>query len=155
VRLRLVAVGTRVPEWVRAGFEDYARRLPADNRLELTEIPPARGGAGRDAARLRGEEGDRIRRTLRPRERVVALDAGGCELATEAVAERLRQWRMDGRDVALLVGGPEGLDHGCLEAAEWVWSLSPLTLPHSLVRIVVAEQVYRAWSLIVGHPYHR
>jgi 23S rRNA (pseudouridine1915-N3)-methyltransferase len=155
VRLRLLAVGTRMPGWVEEGFGDYAKRLSGDISLELVEIPAGKRGKGADLARLKEQEGQALLAALRPQERVIALDVQGRGLATGDLAATLRDWQVDGRPAALLVGGPEGLARAVLERADDKWSLSRLTLPHPLVRIVVAEQLYRAWSLLKGHPYHR
>jgi 23S rRNA (pseudouridine1915-N3)-methyltransferase len=154
MRILLCAVGTRPPDWVRLGFEDYARRLPHETRLDLVEVPAADRRNGRGEARWREEEGARLLQAAGSA-RCIALDVRGRPWSTEDLAGRLGDWRMEGGDVALLVGGPDGLDDAVLKAAEARWSLSPLTLPHALVRIVVAEQVYRAWTLVAGHPYHR
>ncbi len=146
MRLVLVAAGQRPPAWVAEGFRDYARRLPAHCRLELVEVP-LRGRPEQDRRRLLAAAPAGARR--------VALDPAGSPWSTEELAARLEAWRAGGRDVALLVGGPEGLGPELRAAAEERWSLSPLTLPHMLVRVVVAEALYRAWTLLAGHPYHR
>jgi len=155
VRIHLIAVGTRMPAWVTQGFEEYARRLPPDCALQLVEIPAGKRGKNADMARLIRDEGERTLAAVPKGARVVALDVGGRAWSTAQLAGQLDDWRHDGRDLALLVGGPEGLAAECLAWAEQHWSLSPLTLPHPLVRIVVAEQLYRAWSILHGHPYHR
>lgn len=155
MRLRLLAVGTRMPAWVDEGFADYARRLSGDISLELIEITAGKRSKGADLARLKEQEGEALLAALRPQERVIALDVLGRTLSTDDLADTLKDWQVDGRPAALLVGGPEGLSRAALERADEKWSLSRLTLPHPLVRIVVAEQFYRAWSLLKGHPYHR
>lgn len=155
MRLRLLAVGTRMPGWVEEGFSDYAKRLSGDISLELVEIPAGKRSKGADLARLKEQEGEALLAALRPQERVIALDVLGRSLSTEDLADTLKTWQVDGRPAALLVGGPEGLSAAALARADEKWSLSRLTLPHPLVRIVVAEQIYRAWSLLRGHPYHR
>lgn len=154
MRIRLCAVGTRVPAWVGAGFEEYAKRLPRENRLDLVEVAAAdrRGGAGAD--RWRAEEAERLRGAAAGA-RMIALEVTGRLLTTEQLAARMDDWRMEGGDVALLIGGADGIAPELLGEAESRWSLSPLTLPHALVRVVAAEQIYRAWTLLSGHPYHR
>jgi len=144
-----------MPEWVEAGFTDFARRLPRDCRLELLAVAAADRRNGKDTEHWRETEGDRLLAAVGKGMRLIALDLQGRALSTGEVAESLSGWRMDGRDVGLLVGGPDGLSPRCLAAAEMRWSLSPLTLPHALVRVLVAEQLYRAWTLMTGHPYHR
>lgn len=153
MRLRLLAVGTRMPGWVNAGVEDYARRFPRDCRLEVVEVPVAK--RGKDVVRAKREEGERLLAQLGPRDLVIALCVDGKPWSTAQLAERLAGWRQAGRDVSLLIGGPDGLDEACLARTEARWSLSALTLPHALVRIVLAEQLYRACSILSGHPYHR
>lgn len=144
-----------MPAWVEAGYTEYARRLPAECALGLTEIGAGRRTKGADLRRLAEKEGEQMLAAIPRGARVVALDVGGRGWSTEQLAEQLRGWLAGGRDLALLVGGPEGLAPACLAAAGERWSLSPLTLPHPLVRVVLAEQIYRAWSLLAGHPYHR
>jgi len=155
VRIHLIAVGTKMPAWVTQGFEEYARRLPADCALQLVEIAAGKRGKNADIARITRDEGERTLAAIPKGARVVALDVKGRSWSTGQLSQQLDGWRHEGRDIALLVGGPEGLAAECLACAEQCWSLSPLTLPHPLVRIVVAEQLYRAWSILHGHPYHR
>jgi 23S rRNA (pseudouridine1915-N3)-methyltransferase len=155
MRLHLIAVGNRMPDWVEAGYVEYAKRLPADCALLLHEIAPGKRTKGADLERARREEGEKMLAALPKGAYVVALEVGGRDWSTEDLAQRLTEWRQQGRDVALLVGGPEGLADTCRARADVQWSLSRLTLPHPLVRIVLAEQVYRAWSITQGHPYHR
>lgn len=144
-----------MPAWVVAGFNEYAKRLPHACRLRLVEIAPAKRGRHPDVERMRREEGDRLLTAVPRAARVIALEVDGTSWRTEQLADRLRDWLQDGRDLALMVGGPDGLSAACRERAELCWSLSPLTLPHPLVRVLLAEQLYRAWSLVRGHPYHR
>ena len=162
MRIRLLSVGRRMPAWVNDGFAEYAKRLPAaECALELVEIEPGRRGSGRgkasaaDLDRIRRDEGERILKALPDGALSVALDVRGRPWSTEQLAEQLTGWLGSGRDVALLVGGPDGLADTCLARAEQRWSLSPLTFPHPLVRVILAEQLYRAWSVTKGHPYHR
>lgn len=154
MRLILCAVGTRPPAWVEQGVTEYAKRLPRENRLDLVEIPAADRRNGRGVARWQEEEAERLLQAAGTA-RLIALEVTGRALSTEDLRQRMEAWRMEGRDVALLVGGPDGLAPRVLQAAEQRWSLSALTLPHALVRILVAEQLYRAWTLMTGHPYHR
>ena len=155
MRVRLLAVGTKMPDWVTRGVEEYRKRLPRDFALELEEIVPGARGKNADTRRAVTQEAERIRARLRGDEHLVALEVGGKSWSTEQLARQAEGWRLEGRDVALLVGGPAGLDPALSAAADQRWSLSPLTLPHPLVRILLAEQLYRAWTLMVGHPYHR
>ena len=159
MRIRLLSVGRRMPGWVDEGFAEYAKRLPAECALELVEIEPGRRGRGNASAadldRIRRDEGERLLKALPDSALAVALDVRGRPWSTEQLAGQLTGWLGSGRDVALLVGGPDGLADTCLARAEQRWSLSPLTFPHPLVRVILAEQLYRAWSLTKGHPYHR
>ena len=153
--MRLLAVGTRVPAWVQAGFVDYARRLSGPYRLELTEIAPARWTRAGDRNRLKREEGERLLGAAPRHALLVALDVEGRMRTSEALARDLETWLAAGRPLAFLVGGTEGLADACLEAAFDRWSLSPLVFPHALVRVMLAEQLYRAYSALSGQPYHR
>lgn len=155
MRISLIAVGTKMPSWVEQGYAEYARRLPADCTLQLVEIPAGKRGKGADIARITQQEGEKMLAAVPKGARIVTLEVSGRAWTTEALSLELDGWLHDGRDVALLVGGPEGLAADCIAQAEQRWSLSNLTLPHPLVRIVVAEQLYRAWSILQNHPYHR
>lgn len=155
MKLHLISVGGRPPDWLAAGFDDYARRLKHPVRLELHEIVLARRGSGKSAQRAVKDEGERMLRAAPRDARLIALDAEGAPWTTERLASNLRDWMGEGRDAAFLVGGPDGLAPEVLERSEQRWSLGPLTLPHMLVRLIVAEQLYRAWSILENHPYHR
>lgn len=155
MRVYLIAVGIRMPKWIEAGFAEYASRLPRECSLHLIEIPAGKRGKRIPVERIVREEGERMLAAIPRGARAIALDNTGLQWNTPQLAEHLNSWLGDGRDVALLVGGPEGLARVCLDCAEASWSLSPLTFPHPLVRIVVAEQLYRAWSILHNHPYHR
>ena len=155
MNIHLISVGNRMPRWVDEGYTEYARRMPAECSLRLLEIPPGRRGKGANIPRILQQEGERMVKAIPKHCGVIALDARGRSWTTEQLSVRLAEWLVAGRDLALLVGGPEGLARVCLERAEGRWSLSDLTLPHPLVRVVVAEQLYRAWSLLRNHPYHR
>ncbi|MFO1425056.1 MAG: 23S rRNA (pseudouridine(1915)-N(3))-methyltransferase RlmH [Candidatus Competibacteraceae bacterium] len=155
MKIHLLAVGVRMPEWVEKGYAEYAGRLPRECALRLLEIPPGRRGSHADVARIVHAEGERLLAAVPAGSRVIALDERGQQWSTVELAGRLAGWLGEGRDVSLLVGGPDGLDADCRARADALWSLSRLTLPHPLVRVVVAEQIYRAWSLLRNHPYHR
>jgi 23S rRNA (pseudouridine1915-N3)-methyltransferase len=155
MKARLVAVGERAPAWVAEGFAEYRKRLSHWLPLELAEVEPGLRGKGRDAVRAMSDEGARVLAAVPKGALVVALDGRGRAWTSEELAQRLQHWRNGGRDLALLVGGPEGHAPEVLDAAEEHWSLGPLTLPHMLVRLVVAEQLYRAAALLANHPYHR
>lgn len=155
MRIHLIAVGNRMPGWVEQGYQDYAKRLPSECALTLHEIPAGKRGKNADIVRLTRQEGEKMAALIPRGARVIALEVGGRAWSTEQLSARLDSWMGEGRDIALLVGGPEGLEPGLSASADEHWSLSPLTLPHPLVRIVLAEQIYRAWSILKGHPYHR
>lgn len=155
MRVRLIAAGTRLPGWIDAGFAEYRRRMPPAAPLELVEIAVARGTAQGAAGRAVKDEGERMLAALPPRAWVVALDVGGRMLDTAGLARWWAGRLRDGRDVAFLIGGPDGLAADCLARADERLSLSKLTFPHGLARVLLAEQLYRASSLLQGHPYHR
>ncbi len=143
-----------MPSWVNDGYHEYAGRMSHDCRLELIEIDLPKRSKNSDIARLKAQEAELIQQHIK-QDYVVALDVLGASWTTEQLAKVMTRWQHDGRDIALLVGGPDGLAEGLLQRAEQKWSLSALTLPHPLVRIVVAEALYRAHTVILNHPYHR
>lgn len=156
MKIHLIAVGNKMPAWVETGAREYQKRLPKNFDLIVTEVPLAkRTKSSQDAARLCEKEGKALLAAVPAGAYLVALDVKGKAHATETLAERFRVIMESGRDLAMLVGGPDGLSPECLESVEEIWSLSALTMPHTLVRIVVAEQVYRVWSVLNRHPYHR
>ncbi|MEW8337885.1 MAG: 23S rRNA (pseudouridine(1915)-N(3))-methyltransferase RlmH [Candidatus Thiodiazotropha sp.] len=155
MNIYLISVGNRMPGWIDEGYREYARRMPAECALHLIEISPGHRGKKADIARAVREEGERMLKAIPKGCLVLLLDVGGSAWSTERLSGKLEQWMADGKDLAMLVGGPEGLAPACLQRADGRWSLSPLTLPHPLVRVLVAEQLYRAWSLLRNHPYHR
>jgi len=144
-----------MPSWVNEGYQEYARRLPRECHLKLTEISLGQRTRSTAVERAVNEEGKRMLAATTARQCVIAMDVAGHCWSTEQLAEKLASWLQDGRDVSLLVGGPDGLSDACLERAGQRWSLSALTLPHPLVRVLLAEQLYRAWTVINNHPYHR
>jgi 23S rRNA (pseudouridine1915-N3)-methyltransferase len=155
MKCRLIAAGTRLPEWVNSGFLEYQKRLRTPLVLELHEISVATRRAGENPQRAIAREGADMLAAIAKDDYVVALEIAGKAMNTEQLSVWLAERLRDGRALALLIGGPDGLSPQCRERADQTWSLSPLTLPHALVRVVVAEQIYRAMSLMAGHPYHR
>lgn len=144
-----------MPGWVQSGFMDYLRRFPKDMPLEIVEIAAGKRNKNADIKRILDKEGEQMLAAVGKGNRIVTLDIPGLPWRTPQLAQQLECWKQDGRDVSLLIGGPEGLSSICKAAAEQSWSLSPLTLPHPLVRVLVAESLYRAWSITTHHPYHR
>jgi len=155
MRIHLIAVGTRMPSWVVEAYQDYAGRCQRDCSLQLIEVSAGKRTRSADLERIRIEEGERMLSAVPRSCRVIALDINGKPWSTEQLSGQLQGWMQSGLDIALLVGGPEGLSEDCLQRADQRWSLSPLTLPHPMVRVIVAEQLYRAWSILNNHPYHR
>lgn len=155
MKLLVVAVGQRMPAWIAAGFEEYARRMPRTLPVRLLEIKPEPRGAAIPVDRLTDAEGRRITAALPGGCFKTVLDERGRSCTTRELAQRIAAWQMEGRDVAFVIGGADGLPAALRTEADWLWSLSPLTLPHGLVRVVVAEQLYRASSILGNHPYHR
>lgn len=154
MKLVVVAVGQRVPDWAHAAWEDYAKRMPPELRLELKAVK-TEPRASKTVETLLAAERERIEAAIPRGARVVALDERGTALTTVALAARLKDWQLASDDVALVIGGPDGLDPGFKQAAHERIRLSDLTLPHAMVRVLLAEQLYRAWSINAGHPYHR
>lgn len=155
MKIRLLTITHKSPSWIQEGYEEYAKRLPAAYALELVEIPAEKRSTNADLKRITEREGEKMLAAIKPNNRVIALDVKGKPWSTEELAQQLANWQQDGRNIDLLVGGPEGLAASCLQKAEEKWSLSPLTFPHIIVRLIVAEQIYRAWSILQNHPYHR
>lgn len=155
MRIKLIAVGSRMPRWVEDGWQEYAKRMPAELSLDLVEIPLTTRGKNADVTRMIRQEGEAMLSKVGPGERIVTLEVQGRPWSTEQLAVELDKWRLDARTVNLMVGGPEGLAAEVQARSEQRWSLSPLTLPHPLVRILIGEQIYRAWTVLSGHPYHK
>ena len=155
MHIRLLAVGERQPAWVDEAFRDYTGRYPPQWKFRLDVIATAKRSRSDDAQRAREAEGEQILGKIAANEQVVLLDEKGQQPASRDLAGRLSAWQADGRDLCFVIGGPDGVSQTCRGRADFVWSLSNLTLPHGLARVLFAEQMYRAWSLLTGHPYHR
>lgn len=155
MHIDLICVGQKMPLWVETGFNEYAKRLPPSCRLNLIEIPLRKRTKNADLTRLQRQEGEQMLAAIAQGAFVIALDECGQTWNSLQLAKQLAHWMQEYSTCALLVGGPDGLSTKCLQRAQQRWSLSPLTLPHQLVRIIVAEQLYRAWTLLNNHPYHR
>ena len=155
MQIHLIAIGKKPPAWVTQGFDDFAKRLPHEFKLSLIEINSGHRGKNADLARAIQTEGERMLAAIPDKATVVALEVTGKQWSTEQLADNLRQWQLAGQNLVFLIGGPDGLHPDCLKRAQCQWSLSKLTLPHALVRVVLSEQLYRAWSILSNHPYHR
>jgi 23S rRNA (pseudouridine1915-N3)-methyltransferase len=155
MRLLIAAVGQRQPAWADAAYDDFAKRFPPEMRLELKAVKAEPRSGGKTPAQLMAAEAQRLEAAVPKGTRRVLLDERGARLTTVQLAERMSAWRGEGRDVAFIIGGPDGLDPALKATADETLRLSDLTLPHAFVRVLLAEALYRAWSLAIGHPYHR
>jgi 23S rRNA (pseudouridine1915-N3)-methyltransferase len=155
MKLLIVAVGHKMPEWITTGFGEYAKRMPREARIELVEIKPEPRTTGKTTAQIMGAEAQRIHAALPPDCLRIALDERGANWTTRQLADRMQQWMGAGRDVAFIIGGADGLHESVKHGAQQQLALSALTLPHAMVRVLLAEQLYRAYSLLHNHPYHR
>ncbi len=155
MRLSIIAVGSKMSAWVEQGIQEYGVRMPRELKIQWREIPLARRGRDNNAQQLCAREGEQILKAIPAGDKVIALDVKGRSWSTEELARQLDKWQMSGDNYSFLIGGPDGLSPQCLQRADGLWSLSNLTLPHPLVRVLLAEQLYRAWTITVNHPYHR
>ncbi len=155
MKISIVSVGTKMPAWVKQGYDEYAKRLPKDLAPRLQELPLAQRGKNSSVEKIKMQEGEQMLAALPKAGRVIALDVLGQALTTEKLSEKMADWQMQGQDISILIGGPDGLSSSCLARADEKWSLSGLTLPHPLVRVVLIEQLYRAWTILQNHPYHK
>ena len=155
MHIRLLAVGERQPAWVDDAFGIYTERFPRAWKFRLDGVATARRNKNDKSSQAMASEGKRILAKLSATEQVVLLDEHGTQLTSTALAAKLSEWQVDGRDLCFIIGGPDGVSESCRQRADSTWSLSQLTLPHGLARVLFAEQLYRAWSLQTGHPYHR
>jgi 23S rRNA (pseudouridine1915-N3)-methyltransferase len=155
MHIRLLAVGDRQPAWVDTAFNDYAERLPRQWQFHLDTIATAQRNKSVSVDDAKTSEGEKILARIKSAEYAIALDENGRQFASRELGEKLAEWQTVGQDLVFVIGGPDGLSKDCLRRANLQWSLSKLTLPHGLARVFFAEQIYRAWSLTTGHPYHR
>ena len=154
MKLRIISVGHKMPGWVETACAEYLKRMPREATVEIVEIKPDKRAQGKNSATVQEAEAKRIIEAC-GRDYLIALDERGAEVTTLQLAERMESWLGNGRDVALVIGGADGLHADIKSRADWLWSLSKLTLPHGMVRVLLAEQLYRAWTVINNHPYHR
>ena len=154
MKLRILSVGHKMPGWVEDGCKEYLKRMPREVAVEIVEIKPDKRGSGKNSEQVQEVESKRILEAA-GRDFLIALDEHGQEVTTLQLADRMQKWLGDGRDVSLVIGGADGLHQDVKMRADWLWSLSKLTLPHAMVRVLLAEQLYRAWSVLNNHPYHR
>ena len=155
MRIHIIAVGNRMPAWAEQAYLEYAKRMPSHCSLQLHQIPAAKRRKGFDINQALSNECSRIMASVPKDCQLIALTRAGRQVDTRQLASALQSWLSQGRDTAILIGGPDGLDEACIKAASDQWSLSPLTLAHRLALVLLAEQLYRAWSIVDGHPYHR
>ena len=155
MHIRLIAVGDRQPSWVDAAVDIYTGRFPPQWKFRIDSIATVKRSKNNQSDSAKAAEGEQILARIQASEQVVLLDERGKQLSSQQLAESLAGWQTDGRDLCFVIGGPDGVSTACRERADVVWSLSSLTLPHGLARVTFTEQLYRAWSLLTGHPYHR
>lgn len=153
--IHFITVGQKMPKWVQDGYAEYAKRLPKSCAIKLVELPMAQRGKTGSADKYKAEEAKKILAAIPKGAQLIVLDEHGEQVTTKGLAVKLEDWLASGQDVALIVGGPDGLEQSLIQQARWKWGLSKLTMPHPMVRILVAEQIYRAYSVINNHPYHR
>jgi 23S rRNA (pseudouridine1915-N3)-methyltransferase len=155
MKIHLLSIGHKMPVWVNQGCQEYLKRMPKECNVKLIEISAAKRTKKSDFKRIITDESQRLLAAIPKNNRIIALDVKGKHWSTEQLAQKMGHWMSSGQDIALLVGGPEGLSNDCLKSASELWSLSALTFPHPLVRVILTEQLYRGWSVLRGHPYHR
>ena len=155
MQVRLIAIGGKMPAWVNTGVAEFEKRLPKEWRFDLLELPIGQRSKSASIAKAMEQEQTSICRAINPKSHLVALDSRGKSWSTEVLSQQLENWQQSGKNIDLLIGGPDGLTNDVINRADQVWSLSALTFPHPLVRIVVVEQLYRAWAILQNHPYHK
>jgi 23S rRNA (pseudouridine1915-N3)-methyltransferase len=155
MQINIIAIGKKMPAWIEEGFLEYSKRMPKELNINLIELPLAKSSSKTSPEQLMDQEGKAILAAIPEKNNIIALDVKGKSFSTEQLAHQLQLWRENSRDISIIIGGPNGLSKEVLAAAETKWSLSTLTFPHPLVRVILAEQLYRAISYLAGHPYHR
>ena len=155
MQINLISVGNKMPGWVQQGYDEYSKRMPKECSLALKEVLPGKRGKNSDIARIVRDEGKRMIQAIPAKSHVVTLDIPGKPWTTPELSVSMKRWMESGQNVALMIGGPEGLSDSVRDIARESWSLSKMTFPHPIVRVLVAEQLYRAWSILNNHPYHR
>ena len=155
MQINLISVGNKMPSWVKQGYDEYAKRMPNECSLALKEVLPGKRTKNTDVSRIVHDEGERMLKAIPARTHIVTLDIPGKPWTTPDLSIAMKRWLASGQNISLMIGGPEGLAQSVRDKANESWSLSTLTFPHPIVRILVAEQLYRAWSILQNHPYHR
>ncbi len=155
MKIRILAVGQKMPKWVEQTYNDYNKRLQKNQQIELVEISPIHRGKSISSNKAKTLEGKKILAALHPQEKIIVLDEYGKLVSTKQVAESIKKWQMNSIDIAIVIGGADGISQEVKSCAYTTWSLSLLTFPHPLVRVILIEQIYRAYSIIANHPYHR
>lgn len=155
MKIRLISIGNKMPAWINTGFEEYAKRMPSHLAIDLIEIPLKTRGKNADITRLIEQEGNAMLKAIGEQDHVIALSINGTNWSTEKLADHLKDWQSNGQNITFIIGGPEGLASQCIARANTHWSLSKLTMPHPIVRVIIAEQLYRAYTILQSHPYHK
>jgi len=155
MKIHLIAVGKKMPEWINTGYSEFSKRMPPELQVNLIEITPSTRNKSTSIEKNIKEEGERIQSAIPDNSKLIVLDEKGKDFSSIALSKEMESWLPMGQDISIVIGGADGIDPVIKQQADEKWSLSSLTLPHALVRVVVAEQLYRAWSIMKGHPYHR
>jgi 23S rRNA (pseudouridine1915-N3)-methyltransferase len=155
MKFKILSIGQKMPKWVSLGFEEYTKRMPRECSVDVVELPVGKRSKQSDIQRVIEDEGKRLLDKIKPSDFVVALEITGKQWSTAGLAQKLQSWQGIHQHIIVLIGGPDGLSDTCLKRANDTWCLSELTFPHPLVRVILAEQLYRGWSLMNNHPYHR
>lgn len=155
MKIQVIALGNKMPPWVNTGCEEYLKRLPREVSVEFKELPLSVRGKTTNLQQVIDKESEQLLGAVSKSDWVIALDSRGQSWSTEKLAEQFSQWQMNAQTISILIGGPDGMNQSVLSRANQVWSLSALTLPHPLVRVLLVEQLYRAWSILQNHPYHK